>query len=129
MTKDELLNIEMNEKISDDFMRYATAVIKSRAVPNVDDNLKPVHRRILYTMHEMKLNSKAKKTKCANITGQVMARHPHGDASIYDALIRLSQNWKMRYPLVDVQGNNGSLTGDGAAAMRYTEANLSPVGD
>lgn len=119
----------INKKSSDDFMRYATAVIKGRAVPNVDDNLKPVHRRILYTMHDMKLDSKAKTTKCANIVGQCMSRHPHGDASIYDAIVRLSQDWKMRYPLIDMQGNNGSLTGDVAASMRYTEARLTKVGD
>lgn len=119
----------INKKSSDDFMRYATAVIKGRAVPNVDDNLKPVHRRILYTMHDMKLDSKAKTTKCANIVGQCMSRHPHSDASIYDAIVRLSQDWKMRYPLIDMQGNNGSLTGDVAASMRYTEARLTKVGD
>lgn len=120
---------DINTKSSDDFMRYATAVIKGRAVPNVDDNLKPVHRRILYTMHEMKLDSKAKTVKSANIVGQCMGFHPHGDASIYDALVRLSQNWKMRYPLIEMQGNNGSLTGDSAASMRYTEARLTKVGD
>lgn len=127
---DEILHIDINEKSTDDFMRYATAVIKSRAVSDADDNLKPVHRRILYTMREMKLDSKAKVVKCAKVTGAVMGSyHPHGNASIYDALVRLSQPWKMRYPLTYVHGNNGSLTGDPAAAERYTECRLAPAGE
>ena len=127
---DEILTIDVNEKATDDFMRYATAVIKSRAVSDADDNLKPVHRRILYAMREMKLDSKAKTVKSAKVVGAVMgAYHPHGDASIYDALVRLSQPWKMRYPLTFIQGNNGSLTGDQAAASRYTECKLAPAGE
>ena len=127
---DEILQVNVNEKATDDFMRYATAVIKSRAVSDADDNLKPVHRRILYAMREMKLDSKAKTIKSAKVVGAVMgAYHPHGDASIYDALVRLSQPWKMRYPLTFIQGNNGSLTGDQAAASRYTECRLAPAGE
>lgn len=120
----------MKQKAINDFMTYATAVIKSRAIPLAEDGLKPVLRRILYTMGDMKLKSSGKTVKSAKIVGEVMGKyHPHGDASIYDALVRMSQDWKMRYPLVYVQGNNGSLNGDGAAAQRYTEAKLSAAGE
>ena len=118
----------MKQKATDDFMTYATAVIKSRAIPLAEDGLKPVLRRILYTMGEMKLGPTAKTIKSANVVGKCMVLHPHGDASIYDAMVRLSQDWKMRYPLTDMQGNNGSLNGDTAAAHRYTEIRLSPAG-
>lgn len=118
----------MKQKATDDFMTYATAVIKSRAIPLAEDGLKPVLRRILYTMGEMKLGPTAKTVKSANVVGKCMILHPHGDASIYDAMVRLSQDWKMRYPLTDMQGNNGSLNGDTAAAHRYTEIRLSPAG-
>lgn len=122
--------MDINNIAKDDFLNYAMAVIKNRAIPNVEDNLKPVHRRILYTMYENKLISKARYVKSARTTGNVMGQyHPHGDTAIYDALVRLSQTWKMRYPLIDVQGNNGSISGASAAAQRYTEAKLSPIGD
>ena len=121
--------MNMKQKTIDDFMIYATAVIKSRAIPLAEDGLKPVTRRILYTMNEMKLKSTAKTVKSANVVGKCMLWHPHGDASIYDALVRMSQSWKMRYPLVYVQGNNGSLNGDPAAAHRYTECRLTAAGD
>lgn len=119
----------INEKAKIDFLIYANAVIKSRAISAGADNLKPVQRRVLYTLSEMKLTSDKKTTKCANVVGNCMVYHPHGDASIYDALIHLSQWWKMRYPLINVQGNSGNIIGDGAAAMRYTECKLSKVGD
>lgn len=119
----------MKQKATDDFMTYAVAVIKSRAIPLVEDGLKPVVRRILYAMGEMKLKPTGKTVKSAKVVGQVLgAYHPHGDASVYDAMVRLSQPWKMRYPLVEVQGNNGSLNGDPQAASRYTEAKLSEAG-
>lgn len=121
--------MNMKQKTVDDFMTYATAVIKSRAIPLAEDGLKPVARRILYTMNDMKLKSTAKTVKSANVVGRCMLWHPHGDASIYDALVRMSQSWKMRYPLVYVQGNNGSLNGDPAAAHRYTECRLTAAGD
>ena len=121
--------IRIDGKAKEDFLTYANAVIKARAIPSVKDNLKPVHRRILYTLGEMKLFSDKKTVKCAKVVGSCMAYHPHGDASIYNALIRFAQWWKMRYPLVQVQGNMGNIIGDGPAAMRYTECKLSKIGD
>src|SRR5688572_32630164 len=104
------------------------SVIVSRALPDVRDGLKPVHRRILYTMNQMGLTSNASYRKCAAIVGEVMGKyHPHGDVALYDALVRLAQDFSMRYPLVDGQGNFGSVDGDGAAAMRYTEARLTAI--
>lgn len=121
--------MNLNDKAKTDFLTYANAVIKSRAIPSVEDNLKPVHRRILFTMGEMKLGSDKKTTKCAKVVGACMGYHPHGDSSIYGALVRFGQWWKMRYPLVEIQGNMGNIIGDGPAAMRYTECRLSKVGD
>lgn len=112
------------------YLNYALSVITSRALPDVRDGLKPVQRRILYGMHEMHLSYDAKYQKSAQVVGQVMGRyHPHGDSSIYDAMVRLSQPFNMRYPFVDGQGNFGSIDGDPAAAMRYTEARLQHVAD
>lgn len=119
----------LNKISSDSFLTYALEVIKGRAIPNVEDNLKPVHRRVLFSMAQMKLSSDAKTKKSATVVGETMKIHPHGDSSIYDALVRLSQPWKMRYPLVEIQGNGGSITGSPAAASRYTETRLSPIGD
>lgn len=122
--------INMIEKTKHDYMTYATAVIKSRAIPSAEDNLKPVQRRILYAMHESKLWNKGKTVKCAGVVGDVLKSwHPHGDSSVYDALVHMSQWWKTRYPLVEMQGNNGSLNGDGPAAYRYTECKLSLAGE
>lgn len=110
------------------YLDYAMSVIVSRALPDVKDGLKPVHRRILFAMHEMGLTHTAKYSKSAKIVGEVMGKyHPHGDLPIYDALVRLAQNFSMRYPLVDGQGNFGSMDGDPPAAMRYTEARLSNI--
>ncbi len=107
------------------YLDYAMSVIVARALPDVRDGLKPVHRRILYTMGEMGLSATSSYRKCAAIVGDVMGKyHPHGDAALYDALVRLAQDFSMRYPLVDGQGNFGSIDGDSAAAMRYTEARL-----
>jgi DNA gyrase subunit A len=119
----------LNDKASLDFLVYANAVIKSRAISDVSDNLKPVHRRILFTLWDMGLDHTHKTTKSANVVGSTMTLHPHGDASIYDAMIRLAQPWKMRYPLVEIQGNYGNVLGYDAAASRYTECRLSPIGD
>ena len=126
MTK--MLDMEVDEELKRSFLAYAMAVNKSRAIPDVRDGLKPVHRRILYAMHEMGLyNDKAYK-KCARIVGDCMGKyHPHGDSSVYDALVRLAQDFTINVPLVDGQGNFGSVDGDGAAAMRYTEAKLTKV--
>src|SRR6187549_372015 len=108
------------------YLDYAMSVIVARALPDVRDGFKPVHRRILYTMGEMGLSATSSYRKCAAIVGEVMGKyHPHGDVALYDALVRLAQDFSMRYPLVDGQGNFGSVDGDSAAAMRYTEARLS----
>ena len=110
------------------YLDYAMSVIVARALPDVRDGLKPVHRRILYTMGEMGLSSTSSFRKCAAIVGEVMGKyHPHGDVALYDALVRLAQDFSMRYPLVDGQGNFGSVDGDSPAAMRYTEARLTAI--
>ena len=112
------------------YIDYAMSVIVARALPDIRDGLKPVHRRILYTMQEMGLRSTAAYRKCAGIVGEAMARyHPHGDLALYDTLVRLAQDFSMRYPLVDGQGNFGSVDGDPPAAMRYTEARLAAISD
>ena len=111
--------------MEDNYLRYSMSVIVSRALPDVRDGLKPVHRRILYTMNRDGLRSSAKHRKSANVVGAVMGDfHPHGDAAIYDAMVRMAQDWSMRYPLVNGQGNFGSMDGDPPAAMRYTEAKM-----
>ena len=110
------------------YLDYAVSVVKGRALPDVSDGQKPVQRRILYQMNELGLSSTAKARKSAAVVGDVMGKlHPHGDQSIYDALVRMAQDFSLRYPLIDGQGNFGSRDGDGAAAMRYTEARLSPI--
>jgi topoisomerase IV subunit A len=115
----------MGEALSRRYLAYALSTITNRALPDVRDGFKPVHRRILYVMHQMKLNPQAAARKCAKVVGDVMGGfHPHGDASIYDALVRLAQDFSQRYPLVDGQGNFGNVDGDNAAAMRYTECKL-----
>src|SRR5919202_1445768 len=107
------------------FLDYAMSVIVSRALPDVRDGLKPVHRRVLYAMHEAGLQPGRPRLKCARVVGDVMgAYHPHGDTAIYDTLVRLAQPFSMRYPLVDGQGNFGSIDDDPPAAYRYTEARL-----
>ncbi|CAN5328218.1 DNA topoisomerase IV subunit A [soil metagenome] len=115
----------MSEALSRRYLAYALSTITNRALPDVRDGFKPVHRRILYAMHQMRLNPQAAARKCAKVVGEVMGGyHPHGDASIYDALVRLAQDFSQRYPLVDGQGNFGNIDGDNAAAMRYTECKL-----
>jgi topoisomerase IV subunit A len=110
------------------YLDYAISVVKGRALPDVCDGQKPVQRRILYSMNELGLNSTAKPRKSATVVGDVLGKlHPHGDQSVYDALVRMAQDFSLRYPLIDGQGNFGSRDGDGAAAMRYTEARLTPI--
>ena len=110
------------------YLNYALSVITSRALPDVRDGLKPVQRRILYTMWQQRLSSDAKPRKCAKVVGDVMGSyHPHGDTAIYDTLVRMAQPFSLRYPLVEGFGNFGSLDGDSAAAMRYTECRLDPA--
>jgi DNA gyrase subunit A len=120
--------IRIEDEMRVSYLDYAMSVIVARALPDVRDGLKPVHRRILYTMGEMGLSATSSFRKCAAIVGEVMGKyHPHGDVALYDALVRLAQDFSMRYPLVDGQGNFGSVDGDSAAAMRYTEARLTAI--
>lgn len=112
------------------YLDYAISVVKGRAIPDICDGQKPVQRRILYAMNELGLHTKAKHRKSAAVVGDVLGKlHPHGDQSVYDALVRMAQDFSMRYPLIDGQGNFGSRDGDGAAAMRYTEARLTPIAE
>ena len=122
---------DLEQEMSHSYLDYAMSVIVARALPDIRDGLKPVHRRILYTMDEMGLKHNAKHRKSAAIVGTVLARyHPHGDTSVYDAMVRMAQDLSLRYPLVDGQGNFGNpLDGDSAAAQRYTEARLSPIAE
>ncbi|MGH2489038.1 MAG: DNA gyrase subunit A, partial [Candidatus Limnocylindria bacterium] len=123
-------NVSIEEEMRSAYIDYAMSVIVARALPDVRDGLKPVHRRILFTMHEMGLRSTAAYRKCAGVVGEALAKyHPHGDVALYDALVRLAQDFSLRYPLVDGQGNFGSVDGDPAAAYRYTEARLAPISD
>lgn len=118
----------LDERTQQNFLIYANSVIKSRAIPNAEDNLKPIHRKILWTLYEDKVYDTSKTKKCATEVGRVLAYSPHGDASVYGALTRLAQWWKLRYPLIEMQGNAGNLLGDSPAASRYTECRLSPLG-
>ncbi len=121
-------HVNIVEEVEKSYLDYAMSVIVSRALPDVRDGLKPVHRRILYAMHEAGIVHSAPTKKSARIVGEVMGKyHPHGDAPVYDALVRLAQSFSMRYPLIDGQGNFGSIDGDPPAAMRYTEARLSKL--
>ncbi len=121
-----IINFNIVTEMRESYLDYAMSVITSRALPDVRDGLKPVHRRILYAMHEMNLTASAKTKKSATIVGDVLGKyHPHGDASVYDAMVKMTQDFSMRYPLVIGQGNFGSIDGDGAAAYRYTEAKMS----
>ncbi|MBR4859567.1 MAG: DNA gyrase subunit A [Clostridia bacterium] len=122
----KIINVDLNKEVRQAFLDYSMSVITSRALPDVRDGLKPVHRRILYTMHENGLTPDKAYRKCADTVGSVLGRyHPHGDASVYDAMVRLAQSFSMRYTLVDGHGNFGSIDGDPAAAYRYTESRMS----
>ncbi|MCI8804609.1 MAG: DNA gyrase subunit A [Clostridiales bacterium] len=125
---DKIMDVEISEKMKTSYIDYAMSVIVARALPDVRDGLKPVHRRILYAMNELNLDPSKGYKKCARIVGDTMGKyHPHGDAAIYDALVRLAQNFSMRYPLVDGHGNFGNIDGYPAAAQRYTEARMSRI--
>lgn len=118
------------EEMQECYLDYAMSVIVSRALPDVRDGLKPVHRRILYAMHDLGLKPQAKFRKSATVVGEVLGKyHPHGDVAVYDSMVRMAQDFSMRYPLVNGQGNFGSMDGDSAAAMRYTEAKLKPISE
>ncbi|HEV2340541.1 MAG TPA: DNA gyrase subunit A, partial [Candidatus Acidoferrales bacterium] len=125
-----LTPVDIESEMKKSYLDYAMSVIIGRALPDARDGLKPVHRRILYGMYELGLTSTKPYRKCAKIVGEVLGKfHPHGDAPVYDALVRLAQDFNMRYPLVDGQGNFGSVDGDPPAAMRYTEARLSKIAE
>ena len=120
--------VSITDEMKRSYLDYAMSVIVSRALPDVRDGLKPVHRRILYSMHEQGHTPEKKYVKSARVVGDVMGKyHPHGDQAIYDAMVRLAQDFAQRYPLVDGQGNFGNIDGDNAAAMRYTESRLTEV--
>lgn len=124
----KIIDVELSKEMKKSYIDYAMSVIIGRALPDVRDGLKPVHRRILYTMHEAGLTPDKAYKKCATTVGDVLGKyHPHGDASVYDALVRLAQDFSMRYPLVDGQGNFGSVDGDPPAAYRYTESRMSKI--
>ena len=124
----KLIQHEINKEMKDSYIDYAMSVIVGRALPDVRDGLKPVHRRILYGMSGLGVTPDKPHKKSARIVGEVMGKyHPHGDSSIYDAMVRLAQPFSIRYTLVDGHGNFGSVDGDGAAAMRYTEARMTPL--
>src|SRR5665213_3275289 len=125
---DRNININIEDEMKRSYMDYAMSVIVGRALPDIRDGLKPVHRRILFGMSEMGLAPNRPTRKCAKIVGEVLGKfHPHGDTPVYDSLVRMAQIFSMRYPLVDGQGNFGSVDGDPPAAMRYTEARLSKI--
>src|SRR5277367_6623075 len=121
-------DVKLAEALSERYLAYALSTIMSRSLPDVRDGLKPVHRRLLFAMRELKLDPAGGFKKCARVVGDVIGKfHPHGDVSVYDALVRLAQDFAVRYPLVEGQGNFGNIDGDNAAAMRYTEARLTEV--
>ncbi len=125
----KVVNVDFNEAISDRYLSYALSTIMSRSLPDVRDGLKPVHRRLLYAMLKLRLDPSSAYKKCARVVGDVIGKyHPHGDTAVYDTLVRLAQDFSLRYPLIDGQGNFGSIDGDNAAAMRYTESRMTHLG-
>jgi DNA gyrase subunit A len=128
MSAVRIQTVNIREEMERAYLDYAMSVIVARALPDVRDGLKPVHRRILYAMHDMRLFPDRPHRKSARIVGEVLGKyHPHGDAAVYEAMARMAQDFSMRYLLVDGQGNFGSVDGDSPAAMRYTEARMSPL--
>ena len=127
---DRIIPINIEEEMKTAYIDYSMSVIVSRALPDVRDGLKPVHRRVLYGMYDMGVLSNRAYKKSARIVGEVLGKyHPHGDSSVYDTMVRMAQDWSLRYPLVDGQGNFGSVDGDPPAAMRYTEARLRKIAE
>ena len=125
---DRIVQNNIVKEVQDSFLEYSMSVIVARALPDLRDGLKPVHRRILYSMFESGYTPDKPHRKSAKTVGEVMGNyHPHGDSSIYEAMVRMSQEWKSRYPYIDMHGNNGSIDGDSPAAYRYTEARLSKI--
>ena len=124
-TEAKIKDVQLGEELSKRYLSYAMSTIVSRSLPDVRDGLKPVHRRLMYAMRQLHLDPKNGYKKCARVVGDVIGKyHPHGDSAVYGAMVRLAQDCSVRYPLVDGQGNFGNIDGDGAAAMRYTEARL-----
>src|SRR3989337_2348726 len=120
--------VEIIDEMQRSYLDYAMSVIVARALPDVRDGLKPVHRRIIYAMQRMGITHAAHYSKSAKVVGEVLGKyHPHGDAPVYEALVRMAQDFSMRYPLIDGQGNFGSIDGDPPAAMRYTEARMAQI--
>ena len=127
---ERIIPINIEDEMKSAYIDYSMSVIVSRALPDVRDGLKPVHRRVLYGMLDLGLTSGKPYKKSARVVGEVLGKyHPHGDTAVYDAMIRMGQPWSLRYPLVQIQGNKGSVDGDSPAAMRYTEARLAKISD
>ena len=127
---EKIIPINIEEEMKSKYIDYSMSVIVSRALPDVRDGLKPVHRRILFGMHELGIKASSSFKKSARIVGEVLGKfHPHGDTAVYDAMVRMAQEWSMRYMLVDGQGNFGSIDGDNPAAMRYTEARMQKLSE
>ena len=127
---ENIIPINIEEEMRGAYIDYSMSVIISRALPDVRDGLKPVHRRVLYGMSDLGVNYNRSHKKSARIVGEVLGKyHPHGDSSVYNTMVRMAQPWSLRYPLVDGQGNFGSVDGDNPAAMRYTEARLKRLAD
>ena len=127
---EKLIPINIEDEMKSAYIDYSMSVIVSRALPDVRDGLKPVHRRVLYGMYDLGVFSNKAHKKSARIVGEVLGKyHPHGDTSVYDAMVRMAQEWSLRYLLVDGQGNFGSVDGDSPAAMRYTEARMQKISE
>ncbi len=128
--KERIIPVYIEEEMKNSYLSYSMSVIVGRALPDVRDGLKPVHRRILYAMKELNLEHNKPYKKSARIVGEVLGKyHPHGDSAVYDTMVRMVQDFSLRYPLIDGQGNFGSIDGDAAAAMRYTEARMASVAE
>ena len=128
--EDKLIPINIEDEMKSAYIDYSMSVIVSRALPDVRDGMKPVHRRVLYGMHDLGVRSNSSYKKSARIVGEVLGKyHPHGDSSVYDTMVRMAQSWSLRYLMVDGQGNFGSIDGDSPAAMRYTEARMQKISE
>src|SRR6201994_3695408 len=128
--EDRIIPINIDEEMRSAYIDYSMSVIVSRALPDVRDGLKPVHRRVLFGMLDLGLNNNKPYKKSARIVGEVMGKyHPHGDSSVYDTMVRMAQEWSLRYPFVEGQGNYGSIDGDEPAAMQYTKARLERIAE
>src|SRR5512138_3073289 len=127
---EKIIQVNIENQMKSAYIDYSMSVIVARALPDVRDGLKPVHRRVLYGMYELGVSANRAYKKSARIVGEVLGKyHPHGDTSVYDAMVRMAQDWSLRYPLIDGQGNFGSMDGDNAAAMRYTEARMKKIAE